>query len=256
MNIKQLLTSKRMLKYLSFVIVFTAWEIAGRIPISPAFPTFSATMIALWDMIMDGSMLKAYPETLRPLLIGVGISAVLGVAAGVWMGLSSVGEWLLSPIFIVAQAAPLAALIPLLVLAYGIGLTAKVMVVAIMAMPVIVLNSMSGVRSTNRSLIEMGTSFLASRRDIITRIVLPSASPVIFAGLRLGLSAGFIGAILSELLITPTGIGDLITFSQSRADYARMYAAIFSIIAVAVVTLDLLEWVEVRWLRPDRKGAR
>ena len=250
------LTSKRFLKYLSFAIVFTAWEIGGRIPISPAFPTFSATMIALWDMLMDGSMLKAYPETLKPLMIGVAISATLGIGAGVWMGLSRLGEWLLSPIFIVAQAAPLAALIPLLVLAYGIGLTAKVMVVAIMAMPVIVLNAMSGVRSTNNSLIEMGTAFLGSRKDVITKIILPSASPVIFAGLRLGLSAGFIGAILSELLITPTGVGDLITFNQSRADYARMYAAIFSIIVVAVIALDFLEWIEVRWLRPDRKGAR
>ena len=250
------LTSKTALKYLSFVLVFSLWEFAARIPISPAFPGFLETMAGLWAMILDGSMARAYPETLKPLVLGIVISGVLGVAAGIWMGLSRRAEWFGSPVFIVAQAAPLAALIPLLVLAYGIGLPSKVLVVAIMAMPVIVLNTMNGVRSTQTSLIEMGTAFLGTRRDIILKIILPSASPIIFAGLRLGISAGFIGAILAELLITPTGVGDLITYAQSRADYARMYAAIFSIIAVAVISLDLLEKVEHNWLRPDRKGAR
>ena len=78
------------------------------------------------------------------------------------MGLTDKAEWLASPIFIIAQAAPLAALIPLIVFAYGIGLTAKMLVVCIMAMPVIVLNSFAAVRHTPISLVEMGRSFLGS----------------------------------------------------------------------------------------------
>lgn len=249
------LTSARFLKILSFVLVFGAWEYAGRIPVSPAFPTFLETMSALWGMINDGSMLKAYPETLKPLFLGVAISAFLGISLGVTMGLSRKAEWFGEPVFIVAQSAPLAALIPLLVLAYGIGLTSKVMVVCIMAMPVIVLNTANAVRHTPHSLKEMGYSFLASRLDVITKIILPSASPIIFAGLRLGVSAGFIGAILAELLITPTGIGDLITYNQSIAEYANMYAAIFSIIVMAVIFLELLEKTEHVLFRPD-KGVK
>ena len=249
----QFILHPRTLKILSFILVFSAWEYAGRIPVSPAFPTFLETMAAFWGMLSDGSMLQAYPETLKPLAIGLVISAVLGIGGGIWMGLSRKAEWFGAPIFIVMQSAPLAALIPLLVMAYGIGLTAKVFVVCIMAMPVIVLNSFNAVRHTPHSLTEMGNSFQGSRLDIILKIILPSASPVIFAGLRLGVSAGFIGAILAELLITPTGIGDLISYNQSIAEYAKMYAAIFSIIVLAVAFLELLERMEYTLFRPDKR---
>jgi NitT/TauT family transport system permease protein len=234
--------------------VFGAWEIAGRIPISYAFPTFLETMSALAAMIFDGSIFAAYGETLQPLVLGIAISAVLGIAIGLWIGLDARFEWLFSPIFVVMQAAPLAALIPLLVMVYGIGLTSKVFVVCIMAMPVIVLNTASAVRNTPASIKEMATSFMASDRDVLLKIILPAASPVIFSGLRLGVSAGFIGAILSELKITPTGIGDIITYSRSISDYPSMYAAILSIIILAVLFLNLLEYLENYLFEGNNRG--
>jgi len=211
-------------------------------------------MSALAAMIADGSLFVAYGETLRPLVVGVAISALLGIGLGVWVGLSERFDWLVSPIFIVAQAAPLAALIPLLVMAYGIGLTSKVFVVCIMAMPVIVLNTAGAVRNTPSSIKEMGLAFLGSRRDIILKIILPAASPIIFSGLRLGISAGFIGAILAELKITPTGVGDIITYSRSIADYPSMYAAIFSIILLAVLFLNLVEKIEKHLFQGYHRG--
>lgn len=243
-----------LLKLVSAAVLFGAWEIAGRIPISYAFPTFLETISALVRMTFDGTLLEAYGETLKPLLLGIAISGVLGIAIGLWIGLSSWFEWLFSPIFIVMQAAPLAALIPLLVMAYGIGLTSKVFVVCIMAMPVIVLNTSGAVRNTPASLKEMGRAFLGSDLDIILRIILPAASPVIFAGLRLGMSAGFIGAILAELKITPTGVGDIITYSRSIADYPSMYAAILSIIVLAVICLNALERLETVLFRGNARG--
>jgi NitT/TauT family transport system permease protein len=243
-----------LLKLLSAAILFGAWEIAGRIPVSYAFPTFLESMAALFEMFRNGTIFDAYAETLRPLVIGVLISAFLGIAIGLWVGLNNFFDWLFSPIFIVMQAAPLAALIPLLVLAYGIGLTSKVLVVCIMAMPVIVLNTSGAVRNTPESLKEMGHAFLASRLEILLKIVIPAASPVIFAGLRLGVSAGFIGAILAELKITPTGVGDIITYSRSIADYPSMYAAIFSIILLAVLFLNLLEKLETVLFKGNQRG--
>ncbi|MGA7279867.1 MAG: ABC transporter permease subunit [Desulfocapsaceae bacterium] len=241
------------LRLVSVVIAFGTWEYLGRIPISPAFPTFLETMSALWGMIIDGSMLAVYPATFQPLLIGLIISSILGIACGVFMGLNHKAEWFGAPVFIVLQSAPLAALIPLLTFAYGIGVTSKIITVCIMSMPVIVLNAYTAVRHTPISMIEMGESYLGSRRQIILKIIIPAASPVIYAGLRLGAAMGFIGAILAELLITPTGIGDLITYNQSIAEYDKMYAAIFSIMVFAVLFIEFLERTEYIFFRPDKR---
>jgi NitT/TauT family transport system permease protein len=100
----------------------------------------------------------------------------------------------------------------------------------------------------------MGRSFLASRAQLIGKIILPAAAPMIFAGLRLGCAGGFIGVILAELLITPTGIGDIITYNQSIAEYPKMYAAIFAIIAFSVLFIEVLERVEVTLFRPEKRA--
>ena len=240
-------------KLLSLGLFFLVWEIAGRVPISYAFPTFLETFRALAAMVLDGSLIVAYGSTLQPLVIGIAISAVVGVGLGVLMGLSHKAEWLVAPLFIVLQSAPMAALIPLITFVYGIGLTAKVIAVVMLALPVIALNGYKAVRNANPSLIAMCRSFQGTRLQQITRIIIPDASPVIFAGLRLGLAAGFIGVVLAELLITPTGIGDLITYHRSVADYPEMYAAVVSIILVSTLTLAALEAFEVRVLRPEKR---
>ncbi len=236
--------------------MFGAWEIAGRVPISVAFPTFGETMVAFFQMTVDGRMIRAYGFTLEPLIIGVGISGFFGVVFGVTMGLSRTFQWMLEPIFVVMQAAPMAALIPLVTFMYGIGVTAKVVAVIILAAPIIVLNAYKAVRFTNPSLIQMCRSFQGTRLQQILKVIIPDASPLIFAGLRLGVAAGFIGVILAELLITPTGIGDLITYHRSVAEYAEMYAAVFSVIAFAAICVGLLERAEVEFLRPEKKKGR
>lgn len=241
------------LRIASVALLFGIWEIAGRIPISIAFPTFFETMDSLFTMIIDGRMAKAYASTLEPLVIGVFMSAVFGVGFGITMGLSRVFEWLGEPIFVVMQAAPMAALIPLVTFVYGIGVTAKTVAVIILAAPIIVLNSFKAVRNVNPSLIQMCCSFQGNRIQQVAKIIIPDASPMIFSGLRLGVAGGFIGVILAELLITPTGVGDLITYHRSVAEYADMYAAIFSIILFAAVSVGFLEKAEVALFRPEKK---
>lgn len=244
------------LRLLSIVAFFAAWEIAGQVPISPAFPTFSATMIAMFEMIMDGSLLLAFADTLKPLVLGVAISAGFGVAIGVSMGLYKSSRWMFEPIFVVLQAAPVAALIPLITYAYGIGLTAKTVAVIILASPIIVLNTYKAVGNASPTLIQMCRSFQGTRMQEIWKVIIPNAAPVIFAGLRLGVAAGFIGVILAELLITPTGIGDIISYNQSIAKYPAMYAAVLSIIVFSAVMVDLLEKAEVKYFRPEKKRGK
>jgi len=243
-------------RIVSILFLFGLWEIGGLVPISVAFPTFSDTMIAMFEMIMDGRMILAYADTIKPLLIGVAISAGFGVTLGVAMGLNRRFQWFWEPIFVVLQAAPVAALIPLITYIYGIGLAAKIVAVIMLALPIIVLNAYKAVRNASTSLVQMCHSFQGTRLQQIWKVIIPNASPVIFAGLRLGVAAGFIGVILAELLITPTGIGDLITYHRSVAEYAEMYAAVFSVIAFSAVTVGLLERAETRFFRPEKKVGR
>jgi NitT/TauT family transport system permease protein len=247
------LSSSLFYRLASVVLLFVIWEIAGRIPISVAFPTFSATIQALVEMIADGRLIYAYLETLKPLAMGVLISGVFGVAIGVSMGLNRLFQWMWEPIFVVLQASPVAALIPLVTYAYGIGLTAKTVSVIMLAAPIIVLNTYRAVRNASPTLIQMCRSFQGTRLQEIWKIIIPNAAPVIFAGLRLGVAASLIGVILAELLITPTGIGDLISYHRSVAEYAHMYAAVFSIIVFSVVMVGMLETAEVKYFRPEKR---
>jgi NitT/TauT family transport system permease protein len=230
----------------SFVFFFGLWELAGRWPVSAAFPPLSETASALWTLIADGSLGKAYLITLQPLAIGIVLCSLAGIGFGIGMGLSRSIEWLSLPVFIILQAAPMAAIIPLLTYMYGIGLTSKVLAVIMLAAPVIVMNSYKGIRNTPPSLLQMCRSFQGTRSQQIAKIVLPHAAALIFTGLRLGLAMGFIGIVIAELLITPTGVGDLISYNSSVADYPKMFATIASIVAVAAISLYLLERLERR----------
>lgn len=235
--------------------MFAAWEAAGRLGVSVAFPPFSQALAALWEMLQDGSLGRAYLITAEPLLLGVLLCGVAGVGLGVAMGLARGAEWLALPVLVILQAAPMAAIIPLITYLYGIGLTAKVLAVILLAAPVIVMNSYKGIRHTSPSLLEMCRAFLGTRRQAILKIVLPHAAAVIFTSLRLGLAMGFIGIVLAELLITPTGIGDLITYHSSVADYPKMCAAIASVIALAALSLHALERLERRLFPAERWAA-
>jgi ABC-type nitrate/sulfonate/bicarbonate transport system permease component len=236
---------------ISFFLFFGLWELAGRWPISLAFPPFSETLLALLRMLADGSLLKAYISTLQPLIIGIVICGIVGIGFGIGMGLSRSIEWLSLPIFIILQAAPMAAIIPLITYMYGIGMTSKVLAVVLLAAPVIVMNAYKGIRNTNPSLIQMCRAFLGTRRQEVVKIILPHAAGLIFAGLRLGLAMGFIGIVIAELMITPTGIGDLITYHSSVAGYAEMFAAISSIVVLAAFTIHALERLEQKLFPPE-----
>ncbi|WP_265518282.1 ABC transporter permease [Nitratireductor luteus] len=243
-------------KILSIALFAGAWELAGRSGFNFSFPTFSDTVAALWEMAVDGSLGAAYLRTLEPLVIGLAFSLIVGISAGIAMGLRHDVEWFSLPIFIVMQAAPMAALIPLVTFVYGIGLTAKVLAVVMLAMPVITINSYKAVRNVPPSLVSMCHSFMGSRQQQILHIIIPAASPMMFAGLRLGVAEGFSGVVLAELLITPTGIGDLITFHRSIANFAHMYATIVSIVLFAIVTVGSLQWLETALFRPEKRSSQ
>ena len=250
-----LLSSTWLLRGASILFVLGLWEWAASASVNPAFPTCTETLAAFGEMLVDGTFAEAYAETIGPLLVGLLLTAAGGVLAGLVMGLSPRAEWLGLPVFIVLQASPSAAIVPLITFIYGIGFTAKVFAVVLLSAPVIVLNSYRGIANTPRSLVEMSDAFLASRWQRIWKVVIPAGSGLIFAGLRLGLAQGFTGVVLAELIITPTGVGDLITFYRSTAEYPQMFAAILSIILVASISVTLLQNLERRLFRPELRAA-
>ena len=238
----------------SFFIVFSIWELAGRADISIAFPPFSKVLVAFVEMIFSGEFFVAYSDSLPPLLTGLFITIIGGVIIGISIGLVRSAEWFIMPLLIIFQTAPVSALIPMLTYIYGISDTSKIVAIVILGMPLVALNSYKGIQATNPSLLEMSKSFLASRLDTILFVILPSAQKMIFAGLRLGISGAFIGIVLAELLITPTGIGDLITYNRFIARYDKMFATIVSILAIAGLTLSLMRVFE-DWLFPSEKNS-
>ena len=242
-------------KLLSLVLVFGVWELAGRKPISIAFPTFSATAVAFFNMIVDGTLPTAFGVTLQPLGVGILIIGTSGILFGILMGLYRTFEWFTLPVFIIVQSAPMAALIPLITFLYGIGFVAKVLAVVLMAAPVIVLNSYKGIRNASPTLIQMSKSFLGTRSQQIFKIIIPDASGLIFAGLRLGIASGFVGIVLAELLITPTGIGDLITYYRALALYPQMFASIVAIVLFATLVVSALQGLESLLFRRERVAA-
>ena len=238
----------------SFFIVFSIWELAGRADISIAFPPFSKVLVAFVEMIFSGEFFVAYADSLPPLLTGLFITIIGGVIIGISIGLVRSAEWFIMPLLIIFQTAPVSALIPMLTYIYGISDTSKIVAIVILGMPLVALNSYKGIQATNPSLLEMSKSFLASRLDTILFVILPSAQKMIFAGLRLGISGAFIGIVLAELLITPTGIGDLITYNRFIARYDKMFATIVSILAIAGLTLSLMRIFE-DWIFPSEKNS-
>jgi ABC-type nitrate/sulfonate/bicarbonate transport system permease component len=155
----------------SFGLVLGAWEIAGRWPISLAFPPVSRVMTALFEMAAAGDFTHAYAITLPPLVVGVTVVGVLGVSLGIAMGLSRGAEWIGMPLMVVLQTAPIAALIPLLTYFYGVSATSKTAAVILLSAPIVVLNSYRGIRNTNTSLVDMCRCFLGTRLQQITKIM-------------------------------------------------------------------------------------
>ena len=175
------------------------------------------------------------------MLIGV----PLGLLMGVFRGLGRVTRVYLDLLI----ALPTAALIPLVILSFGINIVSSAVIIFVFSAPFITMNAYGGVRDTRPRLAEMARSFGASWEKLFTRIVVPSAAPMILAGLRLGLSRAFLGLIVAELLLSPFGLGKLIMNSRSMFEHDKMFATVVWTLVLSGVALAVLARLETRLLR-------
>ena len=233
----------------SLVAFLALWQWAAWVPVSFNFPTPWATFLALIELLRSGALLKATATSLQSLALGFVAAVLIGVPLGLAMGVAR-GFGRVARVYIdLLIALPTAALIPLMILSFGISIASSAVIVFVFSAPFITMNAYGGVRDTRPRLVEMARAFGASWLQLFGRVVLPSALPMILAGMRLGLSRAFLGLIVAELLLSPFGLGKLIMTSRSMFEHDKMFATVVWTLILSGVALAILARVEGRMLR-------
>ena len=154
-------------------------------------------------------------------------------------------ERLLSPYLVAAQATPILALAPLLALWFGPGLTAKIVICALIVFFPVAIATMVGVRSVDARLLELARSLRATRRQVVLTLEIPAALPAIFGGLRVGITLAVVGAIVGEWVGADRGLGLLVNLARgSLFDIPLLFATLLTIALLGIVLYALVVLVE------------
>jgi len=227
-----------------------AWEILGRADLSTFLPPASRVAAAWWTLMVNGTLVNAAASSLLSLVKGFVPAAVLGIAIGLAMGRFRTVRYLLDGWVNALMSAPLSALVPVLIALFGIRDTVVAATVFMFSFFVIVVNTMTGVRSTDRSLVEMARAFGASEATLFGRIYLPAALPAVMLGLRLGVVQAVKGMVVGEMLISLVGLGERLIYYGNTFLIPDLYAVIVSVLIVALLTSSLVQRADaalVRW---------
>ena len=200
----------------------------------------------LVDWTLDGSIFLHIWATVYATVMGFAIGAVLGVILGVWLGVSPFTSRLLSPYLGALNALPKVALAPLFVLWFGLGIESKIALAAVLVLFLVFLNTYAGVREVDQDLIDGARLMKATRAQVITKVIVPSAMSWVFAGLKISVPYALIGAVLGEMIAANRGLGYLVQFSGAQFDTAGVFAVLIVIALLAVVLNFLVEIVQNR----------
>jgi NitT/TauT family transport system permease protein len=203
----------------------------------------------LYGWIMDGSIFRHLAATVYATAMGFFIGAVGGAVLGVWLGVSPFASRLLNPYLNALNALPKVALAPLFVLWFGLGLESKIALAAVLVLFLVFLNTFAGVREVDQDLIDGARLMRATRAQVITKVIIPSAMSWVFAGLKISVPYALIGAVLGEMIAANRGLGYLVQFSGAQFDSAGVFAVLFVIALLAVALNFLVEIVQHRMER-------
>jgi ABC-type nitrate/sulfonate/bicarbonate transport system permease component len=210
----------------------------------------------LGALIANGEIARPLLITLGHLATGFAIGATLGVALGVAMGYSPRVYRLFEPLVELLRPLPKPALVPALILFLGVGAAMKYASVALVVFFPVLLNTISGVRSVDATLMNTARTLRVGHRATLWTIILPSALPFIFAGLRISLALGLVLAVLSEMLAGNDGLGYLIVDMQRRFQLRQMYAWLVVLAVLGILLNVLFDWLERRSLRGHPRSER
>lgn len=238
-----------MITTISVIIALAIWEYFGR-SANPLLGTYpSAILVAAKEMIADGRLLTALFDSSKPFVAGYLAAAVIGIPVGLLLGRYRVLEAGFGIYVTAGYATPLIALVPLMILWFGLGFMVKAVIVFLLSFFPICLNTWFGVKAVPKTLIEVGTAFCAPQAQIMRGIILPATIPYIMAGLRLGIGKAVIGIVIAEFQTAISGLGGIIITSANGFRTAEMFVPIVLIMVIAVVLSELVGLLE-RYVAP------
>lgn len=196
--------------YLAFtILILVAWEAAVKLGfvsgmILPPIETVVRTFIG---EVRSGQLINDVGVSLARVLNGFLIGSALGIVLGILMGISSIANRFFIAVFTALRQVPPLAWIPLVILWFGIGETAKIIIIINSAFLAVLINTISGIHNTPKQFIEVANLHHIHKYDLIAKVYIPSAIPSIFVGLRLGLSTSWMTVVAAELIAATKGIG-------------------------------------------------
>ncbi len=245
----------RIVGAIAVVLFVIVWQIYGA-SINPIFlSTPTAVASAFVELVQSGELQAAILKSLQALALGFGLAVVAGITLGALMGRYRTVNAIFEPFVTLLYATPIVALIPLIMLWFGLNLTAKVVIIFESCFFPIVINTQAGVRNVSRSMVDVGRAYGATDRQVMMKIVLPSAVPFVMAGIRLAVGRGVVGMVVAEFFTTLSGLGSLIIVYQNSFATAKLFVPVITIAVMGLSLTALARFLEQR-MAPWKESER
>jgi len=242
----------RMLAVVGAIILW--WIVSALISERNAqfLPGPQTVLAAIIEAFRTEGLGRALWGALFPLFTGFMLSIAIGIPLGMLMGISRTAERFLDPYVNGLYVAPVSALIPAMIFWFGSGFEMRAIVAFLFGVFVIIVNTLQGTKHTPNDFVELARSFGASSFYISTRIVIPSAIPYIMVGLRLALGRAIVGTVIAELLVSVTGVGEILTNYSSAFRLDGVLGVALVVMTGGALLTALMQWLE-RVVTPWRK---
>jgi NitT/TauT family transport system permease protein len=215
-------------------------------------PAPLSVLKAMWALTLSGRLPWAVVVSLNRVVQGFVYGALAGVVLGLLAGAIGWVEDILDPWVASLYPIPKSALFPLFLLWFGLGDPSKIITIAVGVLFLVLVNTMTGVKSINPLLVKAALDLGASRLQVFIKVILPGALPNIFTGLRLGAGMALILVFITEIEATKAGLGFLLWESFQLLETKDVFAGVVTFGILGVATTWLLQWIERRacpWAR-------
>lgn len=239
----------------SLGLTLAVWEWYGR-GVDPVFMSYPTGIVAAVPaMIASGELPRALLASLQGLAIGLALAILGGVLLGLVMGRYRLVDQALDVQINALYATPNVALVPLVILWFGLGLAAKTFLIFLAAFFPIIINTYSGVRNVGRGLVEVALAEGASEAQIFAKIVIPAALPFIAAGIRLAMGRAVVAMVVAELFTAISGLGGAIVTYGNAFATDKLFVIIIVLALLGVALTESVRFVERR-LAPWKETER